>query len=74
MPFRKRSRPRAFERSVRATSLANVHSPDAAHMLVGKRSGKSYVRFTELFRWPLALALFALTMELIVAAWRGPLP
>ena len=35
---------------------------------------KSYVRFTELFRWPLALALFALTMELILAAWRGPLP
>ena len=35
---------------------------------------RSYVRFTELFRWPLALALLALTLELIVAAWRGPLP
>src|SRR5439155_677048 len=35
---------------------------------------KSYVRFTELFRWPLAVALFALTIELLLAAWRGPLP
>ena len=35
---------------------------------------KSYVRFTELFRWPLAVALLALTVELILAAWRGPLP
>src|SRR5689334_3561124 len=35
---------------------------------------KSYVRFTELFRWPLAVALLALTVELVLAAWRGPLP
>lgn len=35
---------------------------------------RSYVRFTELFRWPLALALFALALELALAAWRGPLP
>jgi len=35
---------------------------------------RSYVRFTELFRWPLAAALLALTMELVLAAWRGPLP
>jgi Ca-activated chloride channel family protein len=35
---------------------------------------RSYVRFTELFRWPLGVALFALTMELVLAAWRGPLP
>ena len=35
---------------------------------------RSYVRFTELFRWPLALALLALTLELVLAAWRGPLP
>lgn len=35
---------------------------------------KSYVRYTELFRWPLAVAVLALTLELILAAWRGPLP
>jgi Ca-activated chloride channel homolog len=35
---------------------------------------RSYVRFTELYRWPLALALLALTAELMVAARRGPLP
>ena len=35
---------------------------------------RSYVRFTELFRWPLAVALLALALELALAAWRGPLP
>jgi Ca-activated chloride channel family protein len=35
---------------------------------------RTYVRYTELFRWPLAVAIVALTTELLVAAWRGPLP
>ena len=35
---------------------------------------RSYVRFTELFRWPLGIALLALTIELVLGAWRGPLP
>ncbi|HEY6218734.1 MAG TPA: VWA domain-containing protein, partial [Gemmatimonadaceae bacterium] len=35
---------------------------------------KSYVRYTELFRWPLTLAILALAAELLLAAWRGPLP
>jgi Ca-activated chloride channel family protein len=35
---------------------------------------RSYVRFTELFRWPLGIALLALTVELLLGAWRGPLP
>ena len=35
---------------------------------------RAYVRFTELFRWPLALAVIALALELLLAAWRGPLP
>lgn len=34
----------------------------------------SYVRYTELFRWPLALGLIALLAELGLAARRGPLP
>jgi Ca-activated chloride channel homolog len=33
-----------------------------------------YTRFTELYRWPLALALLAIFLELGLAAWRGPLP
>jgi Ca-activated chloride channel homolog len=35
---------------------------------------RSYVRYTELFRWPLALAVVALAAELLLGAWRGPLP
>jgi Ca-activated chloride channel homolog len=35
---------------------------------------RTYVRYTELFRWPLTLALFALATELVLGAWRGPLP
>lgn len=35
---------------------------------------RSYVRFSERFRWPLAFALLALTVELGLAARRGPLP
>ena len=35
---------------------------------------RSYVRYTELFRWPLTLATMALVVELLLAARRGPLP
>jgi Ca-activated chloride channel family protein len=35
---------------------------------------RSYVRFTEQFRWPLAVALLALVAELALLARRGPLP
>jgi Ca-activated chloride channel homolog len=35
---------------------------------------RTYVRYTELFRWPLVLALTALVLELAIGAWRGPLP
>jgi Ca-activated chloride channel homolog len=34
---------------------------------------RSYVRYLELFRWPLACALSALILELGLFAWRGPL-
>jgi len=33
-----------------------------------------YLRFAELFHWPLSLALLALVLEVALAAWRGPLP
>ena len=35
---------------------------------------RTYVRYTEQFRWPLGLALAALATELLLLAWRGPLP
>ena len=35
---------------------------------------RTYVRYTELFRWPLAVGLVALVGELALLAWRGPLP
>jgi Ca-activated chloride channel family protein len=35
---------------------------------------RSYVRYTELFRWPLTVAILALAAELLLTAWRGPLP
>jgi Ca-activated chloride channel homolog len=35
---------------------------------------RTYVRFTELYRWPLVLAALALTVAILLEAWRGPLP
>jgi Ca-activated chloride channel family protein len=35
---------------------------------------RTYTRYTELYRWPLAIALLALVLELGLAAWRGPVP
>jgi Ca-activated chloride channel family protein len=35
---------------------------------------RSYVRFTELYRWPLILAIMALAGEVALASRRGPLP
>ncbi|HEY2896989.1 MAG TPA: VWA domain-containing protein [Gemmatimonadaceae bacterium] len=34
----------------------------------------TYVRYTEEYRWPLALALIAITFEALLSVWRGPLP
>ncbi|HVB31358.1 MAG TPA: VWA domain-containing protein [Gemmatimonadaceae bacterium] len=35
---------------------------------------RTYVRYTELYRWPLGLALLGLTLELGLVAWKAPLP
>jgi Ca-activated chloride channel family protein len=35
---------------------------------------RTYVRYTELFRWPLGFMLGALAAELVLLAWKGPLP
>jgi Ca-activated chloride channel family protein len=35
---------------------------------------RTYVRYAELYRWPLGAMLIALAAELILVAWKGPLP
>jgi Ca-activated chloride channel family protein len=35
---------------------------------------RTYMQFTEWYRWPLGLALAALTLELALLARQGPLP
>ncbi|HET6681923.1 MAG TPA: VWA domain-containing protein [Gemmatimonadaceae bacterium] len=35
---------------------------------------RTYTRYTELYRWPLGLAIGALVLELMLFSWRGPLP
>ncbi|MEA3245380.1 MAG: VWA domain-containing protein [Gemmatimonadota bacterium] len=35
---------------------------------------RRYVRYQELYRWPLGIALAALLVELGLLAWRGPVP
>ncbi len=35
---------------------------------------RTYVNYSELFRWPIGLALAALAAEMVLLAWRGPLP
>ncbi len=35
---------------------------------------RTYVRYAELFRWPLGLMLAAVAAELLLLAWKGPLP
>lgn len=37
-------------------------------------SSKSYVRYTEQYRWPLGFAIALLMLELLILAWRGVLP
>ena len=35
---------------------------------------KRYVRYQELYRWPLAVAIAALLLEMMLLAWKGPVP
>ena len=35
---------------------------------------KRYVRYQELYRWPLGIGILALLVELLLLAWRGPVP
>ncbi|MDQ2891140.1 MAG: VWA domain-containing protein [Gemmatimonadota bacterium] len=62
-----------YFRAVDATALQDIYS----HIDALERSpvqSSTYVRYTELFRWPLGIAAVALLLELSVAAVRAPLP
>ena len=56
-----------------ATSLGNIYSQIDRLERVPVQS-KSYVRYTELYRWFVGLALLALLAELALVAWKAPIP
>lgn len=62
-----------YFRAVDATALQNIYSQIDALERAPVQS-TTYVRYSELFRWPLGLAVVALLLELSVAAVRAPLP
>lgn len=62
-----------YFRAVDAEALENIyHQIDQLER--EPVQARTYVRYTELFRWPLAAALAALALEALLLAWRGPLP
>ena len=56
-----------------AAALQNIYSQIDRLERVPVRT-RTYVRYTEQFRWLVGLALGALLLELGLFAWRGPLP
>src|SRR5665213_4156946 len=62
-----------YFRAVDATALQNIYSQINTLERTPVQS-TTYVRYTELFRWPLGFALTALLIELGVAAIKAPLP
>lgn len=62
-----------YFRAVDATALQNIYTQIDALERTPVQS-TTYVHYSELFRWPLGLALVALLIELGVAAVKAPLP
>lgn len=62
-----------YFRAVDATALQNIYSQINTLERTPVQS-TTYVRYSELFRWPLGLAIIALFTELGVAAVKAPLP
>ncbi len=56
-----------------AAALQNIYAQIDRLERVPVRT-RTYVRYTEQFRWLVAIALAALLLELGLFAWRGPLP
>jgi Ca-activated chloride channel family protein len=62
-----------YFRAVDAAALQRIYEQIDALERAPIRT-RTYVRYAEQFRWPLAIALLALTLEMGLLAWRGPLP
>jgi Ca-activated chloride channel family protein len=62
-----------YFRAVDAAALQHIYEQIDALERAPVRT-RTYVRYAEQFRWPLALALIALAFEMTLLAWRGPLP
>jgi Ca-activated chloride channel family protein len=62
-----------YFRAVDGAALQHIYEQIDALEREPVRS-RSYVRYTEEFRWPLSAAMLALLFEVLLLAWRGPLP
>lgn len=62
-----------YFRAVDATALQNIYSQINSLERTPVQSS-TYVRYSELFRWPLGVAVIALLVELTIAAVKAPLP
>lgn len=62
-----------YFRAVDATALQNIYEQINRLERTPVQS-TTYVRYTELFRWPLGVAVVALMLELGIAAVKAPLP
>ena len=62
-----------YFRAVDASALQNIYSQINSLEKTPVQS-TTYVRYSELFRWPMGLAILALLTELGMAAVRAPLP
>ncbi len=62
-----------YFRAVDATALQNIYEQINKLERTPVQS-TTYVRYTELFRWPLGVAVVALMLELGIAAVKAPLP
>lgn len=62
-----------YFRAVDATALQNIYSQINTLERTPVQS-TTYVRYSELFRWPMGLAVIALLVELGMAAVKAPLP
>ncbi len=62
-----------YFRAVDAEALENIYA-QIDQLEREPLHARTYVRYSEQFRWPLAAALVALALEAMLLAWRGPLP
>jgi Ca-activated chloride channel homolog len=62
-----------YFRAVDAAALQRIYA-QIDHLEQEPVRARTYVRYTEEYRWPLAVALLAIALESLLIVWRGPLP